>query len=461
MFETEIYTERRQKLTDQIDNGVIIIFGNKECSRNYKANYYPFRQDSSFLYLFGIDYPDLIGLIDIDSGEEAIYGNDPGLDDIIWMGPQSSLSERCERTGIKTTKSLDKFSEDVHNIIEGKRRIHYLPPYREQRRQQIEYYLDIKGGEAYNKYSRELVNSLINLRSVKSLPEIKEIEDTISKITYMMHVSAMKMAMPGNYEYTISGTVESLGLTNNCHMAFPVICTIHGDILHNTYQGNQLKQGNMLLVDAGSESSEHYATDITRTIPVGRKFSQIQSEIYNIVLKAEEESIKIVRPGLTYKSIHVNAAKIIASGLKDLGLMKGDINDAVNQGAHSLFFPHGLGHMLGLDVHDMEDLGEDNVGYDHETKRSSQFGISYLRLGKKLREGFVLTVEPGIYFIPELIKRWESEKKLHDFINFNKVQSYIDLGGIRIEDDVLVTKDGCRILGQPIPKKIDELENIK
>lgn len=460
MFEKEIYIKRRQKLIDEIDSGVIIIFGNKECSRNYKANFYPFRQDSSFLYLFGLDFPDLIGLIDVDSGEQVIYGDDLSLDDIIWMGSLSSLTERCKGSGINTARSLARFSDDIQNITDRKRKIHYLPPYREQRRKQIEQYLNIKGDDTNINYSRELVKSLVDLRSVKSLPEIKEIEETISKITYNMFLRAMEMAVPGNNEYTISGALESIGLANNCHMAFPVICTIHGEILHNTYQGYLLKRGNMLLVDAGCESQKHYATDITRTIPVGRKFSEMQREIYSIVLRAQEESIKEIKPGLTYKSIHLNASKIITTGLRELGLMKGDINDAVSQGAHSMFFPHGLGHMMGLDVHDMEDLGEDNVGYDHETKRSSQFGISYLRLGRRLREGFVLTVEPGIYFIPELIKRWESEGKYKDFINYNKLQSYLDFGGIRIEDDVLVTKDGCRILGKSIPKKINELENI-
>ncbi len=459
MFETEVYVKRRQKLIDQIESGVIIIFGNRECPRNYKANFYPFRQDSSFLYLFGLDFPDLIALIDVESGEEVIYGNDPDPDDIIWMGPQVSLSERCERTGIKTTGTLEEFSADIQRIIAGKRKIHYLPPYREQRRQQINYYLNIKGDEADSNYSKELVDGLIDLRSVKSLPEIKEIEETISKITYKMYLKAMEMAVAGNYEYAISGALESIGLINNCQMAFPVICTVHGEILHNTCQGNQLKQGDLLLVDSGSESRERYATDITRTIPVGRKFTPMQKEIYSIVLKAQEESIKVIKPDITYKSIHLNAAKIIATGLKDLGLMKGNISDAVNLGAHSLFFPHGLGHMLGLDVHDMEDLGEDRVGYDHETKRSLQFGISNLRLGRRLKEGFVLTVEPGIYFIPELIKRWESEKRFPDFINYNKLQSYINFRGIRIEDDVLVTKDGCKVLGLPIPKKISEIEN--
>jgi Xaa-Pro aminopeptidase len=458
MFEKEVYIRRRQNLINKIDKGVIVIFGNMESSRNYKSNFYPFRQDSNFLYLFGIDYPDLIGLIDVESGKEIIYGDDPGLDDIIWMGPQISLSEKCKSAGIDEARSLRAFYSDITEITGKKRRIHYLPPYREQRRRQIEYYLNIKGDEAGSSFSQELVSSLVGLRSIKSPVEIKEIESTITEITHKMYLKAMEMAVPGNYEYAVSGALESIGLEKNCRMAFPVICTIHGEILHNTCQNNELREGDLLLIDSGAESKEHYATDITRTIPVGSKFSGKQKEIYSIVLKAQEESIKGIKPGIPYKSIHLNAAKIIATGLKELGLMTGDINDAVEQGAHSLFFPHGLGHMMGLDVHDMEDLGEDNVGYNKEIKRSTQFGISNLRLGRRLQEGFVLTVEPGIYFIPELIKRWESEKKFSNFISYARLKTYTDFGGIRIEDDVLVTNDGSRVLGHPIPKQISELE---
>jgi Xaa-Pro aminopeptidase len=458
MFEKEVYIRRRQNLINKIDKGVIVIFGNMESSRNYKSNFYPFRQDSNFLYLFGIDYPDLIGLIDVESGKEIIYGDDPGLDDIIWMGPQISLSEKCKSAGIDEARSLRAFYSDITEITGKKRRIHYLPPYREQRRRQIEYYLNIKADEAGSSFSQELVSSLVGLRSIKSPVEIKEIESTITEITHKMYLKAMEMAVPGNYEYAVSGALESIGLEKNCRMAFPVICTIHGEILHNTCQNNELREGDLLLIDSGAESKEHYATDITRTIPVGSKFSGKQKEIYSIVLKAQEESIKGIKPGIPYKSIHLNAAKIIATGLKELGLMTGDIDDAVEQGAHSLFFPHGLGHMMGLDVHDMEDLGEDNVGYNKEIKRSTQFGISNLRLGRRLQEGFVLTVEPGIYFIPELIKRWESEKKFSNFISYVRLKTYTDFGGIRIEDDVLVTNDGSRVLGHPIPKQISELE---
>jgi Xaa-Pro aminopeptidase len=461
MFGKEVYIKRRKDLINKIEKGVIVIFGNKECSMNYKSNFYPFRQDSSFLYLFGLDFPDLIGLIDVESGKEIIYGDDPTLDDIIWMGPQVSLSERCKTSGINEARSLSTFYSDIKEIIGKNRRVHYLPPYREQRRRQIEYYLNIKGGEADNGYSQELVSSLVDLRSIKSPVEIKEIESTMTNITHKMYLKVMEMAVPGNYEYAISGALESIGLENNCKMAFPVICTIHGEILHNTCQNNKLREGDLLLVDSGAESREHYATDITRTIPVGTMFSRMQKEIYSIVLKAQEESIKEIKPGITYKSIHLNAAKIIATGLKELGLMTGDTDDAVNRGAHSLFFPHGLGHMMGLDVHDMEDLGEDSVGYDEEIKRNRHFGLSNLRLGRRLQEGFVLTVEPGIYFIPELIKRWEAEKKFRDFINYGKLKTYMNFGGIRIEDDVLVTKDGCRVLGLPIPKHINEIEKSR
>jgi Xaa-Pro aminopeptidase len=459
MFPAEIYHERRKELRSGIDNGLIVIFGNTECSRNYGANFYPFRQDSSFLYFFGLNVPDLVGVIDVDSGEEIIYGNEIELDDIIWMGKQSSLSEKCERVSVLATRPLKKLADDLKNSKTKHRRIHYLPPYSVQRRQQLACELNISHEEADKSYSEELVTEVIKLRSIKHPIEVEEIERTLSEITYLMYIGVMKLAKPGIFEHDIAGTIEGIALKNNCRMAFPVICTINGEILHNNYYGNKLKQGQLLLVDSGSESSKYYATDITRTIPVGGKFSDIQKEIYNIVLEAEEASIKLIKPGISYKSIHMNAAKIIASGLKESGLMHGDIDEAVSKGAHALFFPHGLGHMLGLDAHDMEDLGEDNVGYDNGIERSKQFGLSALRLAKKLEQGFVLTVEPGIYFIPALIERWKSEKKFTEHINYSMVESYIGFGGIRIEDDVLVTRDGSRVLGKPIPKTINNIEN--
>ncbi len=460
MFPSEIYMKRRKTLKSGIDNGLIIIFGNTECSRNYRANFYPFRQDSNFLYFFGLDSPDMVGVIDADTGDEVIYGNEPGIDDIIWMGRQSSLSEICKKTNVKTGRSLDKLAEDIDASQAKKRNIHYLPPYSEKRRQQIACYLNISEQEADKNYSEELVKNVIALRSIKDRLEIEEIEKTISGITYNMYISAMEMAKPENFEYHISGTIEGSALKNNCRLAFPVICTKNGEILHNNNYMNKLKKGQLLLIDAGAESIRYYATDITRTVPVGGQFSERQKEIYNIVLMAEEESIKSIKPGINYRSIHLNAARIIAGGLKELGLMRGDIDEAVERGAHALFFPHGLGHMLGLDAHDMEDLGEDNVGYDDEIRRSGQFGISALRLGKKLRQGFVLTVEPGIYFIKALIERWKAEKKFMDYIDYNKVESYIGFGGVRIEDDVLVTANSSRVLGKPIPKTICEIENV-
>ena len=460
MFPAEVYKERRKKLKSKIGHGLIVIFGNNECSRNYQANYFPFRQDSSFLYFFGLDLPDLVGLIDVDTGEEIIYGNDPDMDDIIWMGRQSSLSERCEKVSVKTARSRPKLAEDIERAGSKNRRIHYLPPYNSQRIQQIADDLNINQKQARNGFSQELVNGVISLRSVKENLEVEEIEKTISEVTYGMYITAMKLAESGTYEYNIAGAIEGLALKNNCRLAFPVICTINGQILHNNYYGNVLKKGQLLLVDAGSESINYYATDITRTIPVGGQFSDRQKEIYNIVLSAQESSIRLIKPGISYKSIHLNASRVIACGLKELGLMHGDTDEAVSKGAHALFFPHGLGHMLGLDAHDMEDLGENYVGYDSGIQRSKQFGLSALRLARELKQGFVLTVEPGIYFIPALIEKWKAEKNFTEFINYSKVESYMGFGGIRIEDDVLVTGDNSKILGKPIPKSIEEVENV-
>jgi len=300
---------------------------------------------------------------------------------------------------------------------------------------------------------------VIELRSVKDKYEISEIEKAIG-IAYNMHVTAMKMARPGVIERKIAGTIEGISLAKGGPVSFPIILSINGQTLHNHYHGNTLVEGRMMVTDAGAETTMHYASDITRTVPVGGKFNLRQKEIYQVVLDANVKSIEAIRPGVTYKSIHLLAAKTVASGLKELGLMKGDVDEAVSQGAHALFFPHGLGHMMGLDVHDMEGLGENNVGYNNEIKRSGQFGLAFLRLAKKLQPGFVLTVEPGIYFIPELIDQWKAKGKFEEFINYDKIGDYMDIGGIRIEDDVLVTDSGYRVLGKPIPKTIEDIERV-
>ena len=458
MFNSQVYTERRKALKAQFREGILLFFGNKECAMNYAGNPYHFRQDSTFLYYFGLDIPDLAGIMDIDSGEDTIYGKDIELEDIIWMGSHKSLSEKCAESGVKTVKPFDKLAGDMCRALAKNRRIHFLPPYHEYKRLLIGYYNELKYKEVERHYSIDLIRAVISQRSVKDTHEIAEIENTLSNVTYEMYKQAMKMTKPGIFEYQVSGRMEGIALENNCNVAYPVICSVNGEILHNHYHGNKLKAGDLLLIDAGAESPMGYATDITRTFPVDGKLTDKQKEIYELVLKTEEESIKKIKPGIAYKTIHLEAAKMIADGLKSLGLMKGDTDEAVAQGVHALFFPHGLGHMMGLDVHDMEDLGEDYVGYDEEVLRSNQFGLAYPRFGTKFTEGNIITVEPGIYFIPALFERWKAEKKFADFIDYKKVEAYMGFGGIRIEDDVLITSGGNKILGKPIPKSVDDIQ---
>ena len=457
MFTSEVYSTRREKLRNCLQSGLVLIPGNTETSFNYPANTYHYRQDSDFLYFFGLDQPDLAGVMDVDSGEDYLFGNDVDMDDIIWMGPQPSIQERALKAGIINTSPFASLDGVIREAQSKGKKIHILPPYRGKNILLLERLFNKDQNEIRSLISQDLIKGVVELRSVKESVEVEEIEKAM-ETAYEMHTTAMKMAMPGIVEREISGAIEGIALSKGTGVSFPIILSINGETLHNHYHGNTLVKGRMMVTDAGAESLLHYASDITRTVPVGGTFDQRQKEIYEIVLKSNVEAIKAIKPGLTYKSIHLSAAEIIGEGLKNLGLMKGDIREAVSQGAHALFFPHGLGHMMGLDVHDMEGLGENNVGYDEEVKRSDQFGLAFLRLGRRLQEGFVLTVEPGIYFIPALIDLWKNEKKFLNFINYDKVESYKDFGGIRIEDDVLVTRDGYRVLGTVIPKSVTEIE---
>ena len=459
MFKKEVYTERRNKLKKELKSGLVLIPGNAEASFNYPANTYHFRQDSNFLYFFGLDHPDLAGVLDIDNNKDYIFGNDVDMDDIIWMGPQPLIKDRAAKAGIENTAPFSHLGEFLNEAIKSGRNIHFLPPYRGEHLILLNQLLGLSTDKVKDYVSEELIKAIVKLRSVKDKYEIVEIEKAVD-IAYEMHTTAMKMAMPGVVEREIAGTIEGISLAKGGPVSFPIILSINGQTLHNHYHGNTLVKDRMMITDAGAETTMHYASDITRTVPVGGKFNQIQKEIYEIVLAANMKAIEAIKPGIPYKEIHLLACKTITNGLKELGLMKGDINEAVKQGAHTLFMPHGLGHMMGMDVHDMEGLGENYVGYDKNTKRSGKFGTAFLRLGKELQTGFVLTVEPGIYFIPELFAQWKAEKKFTEFINYNKVETYLDFGGIRIEDDVLVTETGHRILGKPIPKTIAEIEEI-
>lgn len=426
---------------------------------NYPANTYHYRQDSNFLYYFGLDHPDFAGVLDIDNGKDLLFGNDVDMDDIIWMGPQPVVKDQAAAVGISHSEPLSKLADFVKDALAKGRKVHIVKPYRGEVWIWLESLLGVHHSEVKNFISEELIQGIVTMRSIKEAAEIEEMEKAID-VAYLMHTTGMKMAKPGVVEQEIAGAIEGIALAYCGPVSFPVILSVDGQTLHNHYHGNTLREGRMMVIDAGCETSLRYASDITRTVPVGGKFNQRQKEIYEIVLKANMDTIKAVKPGVFYKEVHLLAARTIASGLKDLGLMKGNVEDAVANGAHALFFPHGLGHMLGLDVHDMEGLGENFVGYDSTVTRSNQFGLAFLRMARKLEPGFVITDEPGIYFIPALIDQWKAQGKFTEFINYDKVESYKDFGGIRIEDNVLVTADGHRVLGKPIPKTVAEVEAV-
>ena len=457
MFDKKTYQQRRNKLSKQVRSGLLLFLSNGESPMNYPANTYHYRQDSTFLYFFGLNFPGLAAIIDIDENRQTVFGNDLEMDDIIWMGPQPSLKSRCLKVGITHSQPLSQLGETLQQAVRQGRKIHFLPPYRSENAMWLERLLGIRAESARIYASAEFVKAVIAQRSLKNQEEIKEIEAALS-VTAAMYSQAMAMARPGVYEREIAGRIEGIALAGGGQLAFPAIVTIHGETLHNHYHGNRMQKGDLLIIDSGCETESGYASDITRTMPVGGRFDSRQKAIYETVLDMQMSAIAMIRPGVSYRSVHLKACEILVGHLRQMGLMKGGSSEAVAAGAHAMFFPHGLGHMLGLDVHDMEDLGETYVGYDEKTKRSEQFGLAYLRLAKKLEPGHVLTVEPGIYFIPALIDQWRSEKKAADFINFAEVDKYRHFGGIRIEDNVLVTGKGQRLLGPPIPKETDAVE---
>ncbi len=459
MFNRETYIFRRQKLKAKISDGIILLAGNVDSPMNYADNTYYFRQDSSFLYFFGLDYQKLAAVIDVDSGEEFIFGDDVDIEDIIWMGPQVALREKAEKVGISKTEPYRNLQQTIEKAISSGRKIHFLPPYRAENKILLSELLGISVSKLKAYSSLQLIKAIVDLRSVKEDQEIAEIRKACA-VGYQMHVTAMKMAKDGVWEQTIAGTIEGIANAGGGMVSFPVILSQNGETLHNHDHSKNLRNGRLLLVDAGAEVGSHYASDFTRTVPVGGKFTAQQCEIYEIVLAANNHARELTKPGTTYLSVHLSAMEVIVSGLKAIGLMKGDVKEAVAAGAHALFMPHGLGHMMGLDVHDMEDLGQIYVGYDDEIRPVNQFGTAYLRMGRRLQKGFVITNEPGIYFIPALIEKWKAEKINTDFINFDKLESYIGFGGIRLEDDILVTETGSEIIGDRIPVTPEEVESI-
>lgn len=459
MFSAKTYTQRRQELKKKLGQGILLFLGNQESPMNYADNGYHFRQDSSFLYYFGLDFAGLAAVIDLDEDREIIFGNELTIDDIVWMGTQPTLREKGLLVGISDTAPSERLAGVLSKAVSAGRPVHFLPPYRAENKIILFELLGIPPAQQAEKASVELIQAVVSQRSYKSDEEIAEIEKAVD-ISVQMHVGAMKMARAGMKEVELTAEIQRIAVAAGGQIAFPVICTINGQTLHNHHYGNTLKPGDMVLCDTGAESPLHYAGDLSSTFPVDKAFTPRQKEIYQIQLNAYHAAIAALKPGVSNRDIHLLACRTLAEGLKAIGLMKGDLDEAVQQGAHAMFFPCGTGHMMGLDVHDMEDLGEKYVGYDGQP-RSSQFGLKSLRLARPLETGFVITIEPGIYFIPELIDRWRAEKRFCEFLDYEKLESYRNFGGIRNEEDFLITRDGQRRLGAPKPVGIDEIEALR
>lgn len=459
MFKSEVYIRRREQLHKLMKSGVALFIGNIESPMNYPGNTFHFRQDSDFLYFFGIDLPGFAALMDFDSGTDIIFGTDFDMDDIVWMGPQPKVNELAAKSGIKESAPMAKLEERVHAALLKKRKIHFLPPYRGESKMILGMSLKENPCKMKTLASTDLIKAVVSMRSIKEKIEIDEIETAVG-IAFDMHTTAMKMCKQGVKEQDIFGAIEGIALSKGSGTSFPIILSINGQTLHNHAHDNILKKDRMMVTDAGAETRMHYASDITRTTPVGGKFNSMQKDVYEVVLKANTEAIRAAKPGASNLEIHLLACRVLASGLKDLGLMKGNIDEAVSAGAHALFMPHGIGHMMGLDVHDMEALGENFVGYSDEVTRSNQFGTAFLRFALPYKPGHVFTIEPGCYFIPELIEKWRSEDKYKEFINYDKISGFMAIGGIRIEDNILITEKGHKILGKPIPKTVKEIETV-
>ncbi len=456
MFQKDIYVSRRQALKENFKGDILLFLGNEESSMNYLDNTYHFRQDSSFLYYFGIDHPGLFGIIDTENGKDYIFGDDFTIDDIVWMGSQPKIAERSLESGVENTGSLKELYNFIAKQVESKRKIHFLPAYRPEHQIKLHNLLglDVNGINTYA--STQLIVAVGEQRNLKSAEEIEQLEAAVN-VTVDMHFAAMRYARPGMTEAQVAARVREVALAAGGELSFPTIATINGQTLHNHYHGNVLKEGDMLLLDAGAENGLHYAGDMSSTFPVSQKFTTRQKEIYQIALDAHEAAIAKLKPGINFKEVHFEAARTLFNGLKEMGFVKGDTEEAIQAGAHALFFPCGTGHLMGLDVHDMENLGEKYVGYGGKEK-STLFGIKSLRLGRELKPGYVLTIEPGIYFIPELIDLWKSQNKFSEFINYEKVESYKDFSGVRNEEDFLITEDGCKLLGKRLAKTIEEVE---
>ncbi|WP_316814572.1 aminopeptidase P family protein [Pedobacter nyackensis] len=461
MFKNDEYIRRRELLSPKFSSGILLFLGNEESPVNFLHNTYRFRQDSSFLYYFGIQKPGLAAIIDVDQQLVILFGDEMSIDDIVWMGRQKTLKENAFEAGILEVRPKSELANYISKALNTNRSVHFLPPYRAENKIMLATLFNVAPEQVSGLASVPFIKAIVAQRSVKSEIELYEIDKAVST-SVDMQLLAMKMARPGMKESEIAAAIHQVALNGGGDLAYPIILTINGQILHNHFHGNTLKDGDLVLNDSGAETQMGYAGDLTRTFPVGKTFNSLQKEVYNIVLAAYYDAAKLLKPGLQYLDVHRRACLTLAEGLKAMGLMKGNLEDAVSRGAHALFFQCGTGHMMGLDVHDMEDLGEQYVGYsDKLVKNTSQFGLKSLRLGKELEVGNVLTVEPGIYFIPELIDMWAEEGTFSEYINYEKVKEFRSFGGIRIEDDFVITTEGSRKLGKPLAITVEEVEAVR
>jgi len=457
MFNKQVYIARRQKLKQQLGKGLLLFLGNEESSMNYKDNWYHFRQDSSFLYFFGLDKAGLAAVIDVEGDKDILFGRELTLDEIVWMGPQPSVVDQAAQVGITDVRPPAGLAGVLSAARSSGLPVHFLPPYRPENIQKLSELLGLSLAAVKEQASVPFIKAVVAQRSIKSAEEVEQVEEAVN-ITAAMHLAAIRGARDGMTEAQLAGELPGIAIGAGGQLSFPTILTVNGQVLHNHYGSTVMKAGQMALCDAGAENGMHYAGDMTRTFPVGRRFTGIQKEMYDIVLSAQEAAVAALRPGILFRDVHFLAAEKLVEGLKAAGVFKGDVKEAVAAGAHTMVFQCGLGHMMGLDVHDMEDLGEPYVGYTEELKKSTEFGLKSLRLGRALEPGFVVTIEPGLYFIPELMDLRRSEKKFFGFINYDKLETFKSFGGIRIEEDLLITETGSRLLGKPLIKKAEEIE---
>ena len=459
MFPAATYTDRRTRLAAQFTNGILLFLGNDDSPMNYADNTFHFRQDSSFLYYIGVDQPGWAAVIDVEDGSTTAFANDIDLDAIVWTGVLPSVADLAGRAGITRTKPSAALADVLAKATSQGRAVRFLPPYRPENTLKLFRLLGVHPDEAASKASVDLVRAVVEMRVQKDAQELAEIEKAVNT-SVDMHVAGMKMARPGMIEAEIAARVTEIAMAAGGNISFPVIATVHGETLHNHNHANRLESGQIFILDAGAEGATHYAGDLTSTFPVDPTFTTQQKEIYDIVLSGYDAAVGALQPGVPFRAVHMVAARTMAEGLKGIGLMKGDLDTAVEQGAHALFFPHGLGHMMGLDVHDMEDLGEKWVGYQGQ-ERSTLFGLKSLRLVRPIERGFVFTIEPGIYLIPDLIDGWKAEGRFREFINYDALDRYRTFGGIRFEDNYAVIDNGCRRLGKPRPKTTADVEALR